>query len=121
MSEKICANCGKPMECLKTGFLFHCSLAVHRGDLFGCRSCERFQIHGINKVSTPVSRIDSLVGVIQDPHNEQHYAVTEGDFHFTKEFDEHMKQWYPHWNWEDLLQEWDWFIGGANETGQDSN
>lgn len=100
--NKKCIVCGQRMEPIKNGFYFlEPDSSVWAGDLWGCLSCRRFQVHGIPKV--PVIPLHaSLKGVkATDLDNSTHDAILIPVLDFTKHFDSHMHEWYPYWHWKE--------------------
>ena len=97
MTDKTCVKCGRMMRPIKNGF-HHLGPdgGVRSGDLWGCRWCKRFQLHGVPKGQFPwwplYARVKGEETV--DPENDVFSAYLEPEFDFQAPFYEHMKKWY---------------------------
>lgn len=103
MQERTCINCGRELQVIKNGFFFIQHGGLRTSDLWGCKGCNRFQIHGIpNSPAIPifgfVSDPDELSdGLVCDPGNERFWAILDPTITFTDFFRSHLKEWYPDW------------------------
>ena len=101
MNERYCVECGSEMQPLKNGFLFLSEYDLRTSDLWGCKRCMRYQIHGI-----PVGPPTKVYGEINnsnhvtlsfDPGNEKFWAILKPNLTFSEHFAAHMREWYPDW------------------------
>jgi hypothetical protein len=94
--DRICVKCGRVMEPIKNGFYFFFDQKVRTSDLWGCRNCRRFQIHGSPKVFVEAANL--IHGeIITDPGNQNMLAVLEPNLILPDYFEKYMNQYYPHW------------------------
>lgn len=100
--DRICTKCGNTMEVVKSGFQFlDDNNILFTSDLWGCITCRRFQIHGSpGSTNHQFSRVKGDFEVVPDPGNLNMYAILDPKIQFSGEFNAHMIEWYPHWNWE---------------------
>lgn len=100
--NRICVKCGNVMEPVKNGFTFSIGTRFYTSDLWGCKKCRRFQIHGTNKHFGYVAKLIEPIDLISDPGNKSFLAILEPKFVALPEyFYKHMKEWYPGWNWKE--------------------
>lgn len=105
MADRICVKCGCTMEVVKTGFHFMSPDGGARsGDLWGCRVCGRFQLHGVPAGQFPWWPLDgAVIGQAvpdPDPESARFFAYLEPKFDFLPLFHKHMDSWYPDFEYE---------------------
>lgn len=95
--ERVCVECGGIMQPVKNSFHFvtkaEDGYVGHTSDLWGCRRCKRFQIHGSPKAHYPMAILEEGE-LIEDPGNSSMLAVIRPKFRPPSEFQEHMDKWY---------------------------
>ena len=101
MAKSICIECSYECVTLKTGFYHRQDDGLtYDGDLFGCKRCGHYQLHGIpNRSHIFHNLIGTVSGtMVEDPKNGRYRAILNPMLIVTPEFVEHMKRWYPDWN-----------------------
>jgi len=86
---------------VKNGFWFLYNDGLRNSDLWGCKVCMRYQIHGIpigplSKIFGKINNTDD-VEMASDPGNSKFWAILKPDLTFTEYFATHMSEWYPEW------------------------
>lgn len=94
--KRVCVRCGRTMKPVKNGF-HHVGPdgCIRSADLWGCLSCNRFQVHGIPSGSAPWRPIFGYVSgeKVPDPGNERFTAYLEPEFWFLDPFFKYMAEW----------------------------
>ncbi len=99
--ERICVRCGQEMMPVKNSFWFLLDRKTRSSDLWGCRTCNNFQIHGAPNTFINTATITSGVLVPDPGNNENFQAIINPKIIAPYSFGEHMAEWYPGWPWKE--------------------
>lgn len=101
MTERICIKCGQEMRPIKNGFIFQVDDELRTADLWGCLTCDRYQIHGVPATQSLLKIYGHLrlenSELVCDPGNDKFWAVLDPALTYTPHFKKHMAEWYPDW------------------------
>jgi len=99
-NARICTKCSNELRVVKTGF-HHLGPdgGVRSGDLYHCKACDRFQLHGIPDGAYPYW---PLFGVVlrgqrtrETEPNSYWSAYLSPKIFFLSTFHTHLRKWYP--------------------------
>lgn len=98
MTDRTCIKCNRTMIPVKNGF-FHVGPdgEIRSGDLWGCKPCGRFQLHGIPTGHGSWMPLYGWVNGerVKDPNADEFFrAYLDPDILFCPPFFRHMKEWY---------------------------
>lgn len=102
MKDRICIKCGQEMIPIKNGFVFEVDDELRTADLWGCRPCERYQIHGLPAAQSFAKIHGHLSSeeeehLVADPGNDRFWAILDPAITYTSHFKRHMSEWYQGW------------------------